>query len=204
MLIHTTPRFYTCEQSGPNVELVDLHIDELGVHLQGGKELTTRRPYPNKRYVVVCRKVGQKAIDGLLFETDAKVSQYTVTTRWAIRAEIIATHRVHYVVLDEEYDTVTDNMVLWYRMSEGLGGWPSRWPDAHKDAVPCHAQPRMQFSQAPQRAGQVVDRMTGPLSLERVETFPIPTIERERLLSPRSITERIPTIEAAFRVGQLD
>ncbi|TES62205.1 hypothetical protein E2P84_42375 [Burkholderia cepacia] len=200
MLIHTTPRFYTCRHSGP-VELVDLRIEELGVHLQGGKELTTRQPYPNKRYVVACKKVGRKAMEGLLFETDGKIQRYTVTTRWALRAEFIATHRVHYVVLDEDFDAVTDNMVLWHRMSEGLGGWPSRWPDAHANAVPCDAQPRMQFSREPERTGSIVDRVTGPLSIERVETFPVPTVERERLLTPRSVTERIPTIEMAFRTS---
>lgn len=204
MLIHTTPRFFTCEHSGRDVELVDLRIEELGVHLQGGKELTTRRPYPNKRYVVACRKSGHKAIDGLLFETDRRIQRYTVTTRWALRAEFIATHRVHYVVLDQDFDAVTDKMVLWYRMSEGLGGWPSRWPEVHANAVPCDAQPRMQFSRAPLRTGSVVDRMTGPRNFERTETFPLPTIERERLLSTRSTTERIPTIEAAFRVRPLN
>lgn len=199
MLIHATPRFYTCEQSGPNVELVDLRIDELGVFLQGGKDLTTRRPYPNKRYVVACRKVGQKAIDGILFETGAQIPAYTVVTRWAIHAEFIATHRVHYVVLDNDFESVTDNMVLWHAMSEGLGGWRSRWPEAHKDSVPASSQPRMQLSQEPQRSGPVEVRVTSPGSYERVETFPLPTVERERLLS-RRINDRIPSIESAYQI----
>jgi len=200
MLIHATPRFFTCEQSGPNVELIDLRINEIGVFLQGGKDLTTRRPYPNKRYVVACRKSGQKAIDGILFETGGTVPSFTVETRWAIHAEFIATHRVRYVVLDDDYDAVTDNMVLWYAMSEGLGGWRSRWPEAHKDSVPASAQPRMQLSTEPQRTSPVTVRMTGPQSYERVETFSVPTVERERLLS-RRINDRIPAIESAFKVS---
>jgi len=201
MLIHTTPRFYTCEQSGPDVELVDLKINELGVFLRGGKDLTARRPYPNKRYVVACRKTGQKAIDGILFETSTKVPSFTVETRWAIHAEIIAAHRVRYVVLDDDFDAVTDNMGLWYAMSEGLGGWRSRWPEAHKDAVPASAQPRMQLSAEPQRPGRVAISVTSPQTFERSETFPVPTVERERLLSRRSFDERIPTIDSAFKIS---
>ncbi|MBY0574242.1 MAG: hypothetical protein K2P84_11215, partial [Undibacterium sp.] len=91
MLIHITPSFYTCEQSGANVELVDLRVDELGIHVRGGEDLVSRSPYPNKRYVVGCRKVGQKAINGILIETAEHVDIYTVVTRWAINAETIVT-----------------------------------------------------------------------------------------------------------------
>ncbi|CAB3802588.1 hypothetical protein LMG28614_05651 [Paraburkholderia ultramafica] len=69
MLIHITPRFFTCDQSGPFVELIDLRIDPLDLFLRGGKELTTRRPYPNKHFAVACRKAGSKAIDWILVDT---------------------------------------------------------------------------------------------------------------------------------------
>jgi hypothetical protein len=189
MLIHTAPRFHTCEGSGPNVELVDLRIDELDVFLRGGKDLATRRPYPNRHYVVACRKVGQKAIDGILIESGAVVPAFTMVARWAVQARFIATHRVHYIVLDSDFDAVTDNMVLW----------ESRWPEAHKDSVPASSRPRMQLSLDSLRSSQLDFSVTSPQSYERVETFPVPTIERERLLS-REIDYRVPPIESAFTV----
>jgi hypothetical protein len=45
-LYHIRPRFYGPEISA---ELVELHVDALGVHLLG-KELRTGHPYPNKNY----------------------------------------------------------------------------------------------------------------------------------------------------------
>lgn len=202
MLIHLTPRFYTCELSGPNVELVDLQIPELRLVLSGGKDLATRRPYVNKRYVIGCRNIGTKAIAGILVETPtAHVPEYTVVTRWAVDAEVVVTHRVQHLVLDRDFDTVTDSMVMWYAKCESLGGWRSRWPQEHRGAVPVSAQPRMQLSCAPERTGIVADHAPEGFIAERAETFSVPTIERARLLGRCVVGERIPSIESVFKAG---
>ncbi|MBY0446769.1 MAG: hypothetical protein K2Q15_16360, partial [Burkholderiales bacterium] len=88
---------------------------------------------------------------------------------------------------------------LWYAMGDSLGGWRSRWPEMHKEAVPVSAQPRMQFSKDPARVGQIKDHMSNGRLLERTEVFQVPTIERERLLSHNSVQERIPSIESVFK-----
>lgn len=201
MLIHLTPRFYTCELSGANVELVDLQIPELQLDLRGGKDLATRRPYPNERYVVGCRNVGKKAIAGILVETPAHIPEYTVVARWAVDAEIIVTHRVQHVVLDKDFDTVTDSMVMWYARCESLGGWCSRWPEVHQGAIPASAQPRMQLSRTPERTGIVADHAPEGFIAERAEVFSVPTIERARLLGGGAVGERIPSVESAFKAG---
>lgn len=65
MLIHLIPNILA-DRSHVPCSLVDLTSPELGLNLIGGKELTARRPYPNKHYLVACRKVGQKAVNGFL------------------------------------------------------------------------------------------------------------------------------------------
>ena len=49
MLLHIRPRLYSPFK---NVALIDLEINPLGIHLAGGVDLATRRPYPNKHYAV--------------------------------------------------------------------------------------------------------------------------------------------------------
>lgn len=106
---------------------MDLTVAELALNLIGGGDLTTRRPYPNKHYRVGCRKIGQKAVSGLLIKAEGHVPHYTVTTRWAVGAERIVSHVVRYRVLDDDFDCVTDEMTTWYasatpRLAELLAG----------------------------------------------------------------------------------
>lgn len=102
MLIHLIPQIYT--PYAVPVRLIDVAIPELGLVLDGHKDLAIRRPFPNKRYWVACRKVGQKAIAGFLVESKAFVPAYTVTTRWAVNADTVLTHSVAHVVLDKDFD----------------------------------------------------------------------------------------------------
>jgi len=196
MLIHLTPQFYTCELSGPYVGLVDLQIDELDISLRAGQHLATRRPHPNKRYVVGCRKTGTKAISGILIETAQPVPTFTVVARWAIAAEIVVTHRVQYVVLDDEFDAVTDRMQLWYPKSSW--GFASRLPEVHKESVPCEAQPRMQLQEDPPKAGVIQDIVAGGIISERTEAFSLPTVERARLFTDWAARHRYPAADSAF------
>jgi len=199
MLIHVTPQFLTCAGSGPDVELTDLYVPEFGLHLKGS-ELATRQPFANRRYQVGCRNAGQKAVVGILIETPAHVDAYTVEARWRVASEHLVTHRTKYVVLDKEFGGVTDNMVFWYAMSPGPNGWRDRWPDVHKDAVPANAQPRMDFLKAPMHLERVEQRFENGHIKERTETFAMPTVERDRLLSSRLAGERLPSLDSAFRI----
>lgn len=183
MLIHLTPRIYACRTNQP-CTLIDLTCAELGLSLKGDKDLTARRPYRNKNYLVACRKVGQKAMQGILIDSRQFVYDFTVVTRWAVGNRDIATHRVRYIVLDHEYDTVTENMMLWSAI-HGDSRWASRFPAEYKGVAHTEAQPFMDVTQG--------------FESECSETFLMHTIERERLHEHYcSLNERTPGIEAAF------
>lgn len=206
MLIHITPKLFLSNRFvAPKCELIDITIEEFGIVLAGNKDLATRRPYPNKNYLVGCKKQGQKAIDGILIDTPNHVPSFTSVARWAINADSIVTHKTNYIVLDEDFDAVSDSMPLWYATGNELGNWSSRWPECSNELIPASAQPRMDVWPATNggiaRQGEVTD-ILGPngLILERNETFRMPTIERDRILGERAKHERFPAYEDAFQM----
>lgn len=192
MLIHLRPR---CFSPFENVALVDLRIRELGLHLIGGRELTTRRPYPNKRYAVACAKVGRKAVDGLFMETSAAVSSFTAIIRWAIEAEFVATHIVEYEILDSRFDAVSENMTAWHRTSQWEDRRPA--PQATRNA----GEPRMEIvgkDGAVEKDG--VSTQKDPVSgyiIWRRERLSMPTIQKERMVNTSS-EDRWPSMATAI------
>ena len=99
MLIHLVPRFLTCPISGPHVQLIDLRIDSVGLLLRDRMDLATRRPMPNKHMAIGCSKRGRLARVGLLIDTLRPAQPFTVVYRWAVAAEQLIVHRVHYELL---------------------------------------------------------------------------------------------------------
>ena len=199
MLVHIRPRIFSPFE---HVTLLDVELPEFGLKLRGGEDLTTRRPYPNKRYTVACPKIGRKALDGIYVETAAPVAAFTMIARWAVEAEFIATHRVEYRILDQDFDAVSDSMLFWYGMSAGLGGWESRWPEDAKDAIPCKFEPAMGvLVEYGGRDGDVQDKIdpaTGWI-IERTQAFRMPTLQRERVLDTcNPYVDRQPPLESAF------
>ncbi|MDS9914910.1 DUF6012 family protein [Pseudomonas aeruginosa] len=192
MLIHVTPKIYAGRNNrSVDVSLVDLKIPEFGLSLRGGEHLVGRKPYPNKFYTVACRKQGREAVEGLFFEVGGRVKDFTVITRWALQAEMVVQHVVKYHVLDEDFDTVTDSMVLWH----------GRWPESAKDCTPASHQPRMDVFSDNGRKGDFRDTVNSSgIVLERHETFRIPTIEKERLERQNSLSNRLPHFDSAIRV----
>jgi hypothetical protein len=100
----------------------------------------------------------------------------------------VATHKVIYTLLDEDFGAASDDMTLWYAASapitrENLDPpleFQNRFPQWAKDIPPVRAQPCMQvFPKQPDEhdlfdyKGQLV---------ERTEVFALPTIEPERFL----------------------
>lgn len=202
MLIHITPRFFTGNYAFP-VQLVDVTVEPLGLVLRDGVDLAMRQPFPNKRLYVACRKVGRKAMNGLLIDTGAvRLKEFEVVTRWAVFADDVVTHRVKHVVLDEEFDAVSTDMVLWYAMCESLGGWESRMPVLPVNASPASHMPRMAImpEDRNQRTGDVVDKLNAAgIIEERREVFWMPTIQSRRL-QDRRVDERLPDFQDAFTV----
>src|ERR1700738_95197 len=124
MLLHLLPRLFSLQFG--IVSVVDVEIPTLGLRLLGNVDLTTRRPYPNKHYAVACRKRGHKAVDGIFIETGEPVAHIDCITRWAVEAKAVVTHRVRYTLLDRDFDSASDHMLLWCAESDGLGGWSDR------------------------------------------------------------------------------
>ena len=182
MLIHITPRLFRPASVALTCALVDVTLPELGLVLREGHELATRTPYDQKRYLVACRRKGQKAIVGLFIETPRPLDAFTVVTRWAVEGEALLTHRVRHVVVDRAHDAVTDNMALWRATSPSLGSFPNRWPRSVPATwIPAEAQPRMDVLRidAGPRVGEVTDEVSATgLIRERSEVFRMPTVER--------------------------
>lgn len=200
MLLHLIPRMYAYRQSEPECSLIDFECPDLGLMLRNGHELVARRPYPNKNYLVACRKIGQKAIDGILIETPARMQQFSTITRWAVGAERVVSHKIRYEILDSEMDAITGNMVLWHSMSPGLGGFANRWPTEAQNWTPASSQPRMELVPR-ERDGNFTDSLDalGRVT-ERSEVFQLRTVERERVLyrSECDLYSRNPTADMAF------
>jgi hypothetical protein len=198
MLLHIRPRLYCPFR---NVALIDLEIEPLGIHLRGGVDLRVGRPYPNKWYSVACRKLGRKAMDGILIETPGPVNEFSCRARWAIQAELMVTHSVEYRVIDHDFDAASDSMILWSACCAELGGWSNRRPERRERDVPLVSEPVMEVV-----AGRVdvrraaKDVIRGGWIVERNESFAMPTIERERILQTK-LRERIPGPGMVLQVG---
>ena len=197
MLLHIRPRLFSPFR---HVALIDLEFLELGISLVGGTDLATRRPYRNKGYAVGCRKRGQKPVDGIFIETKGWIDTFHCCARWAIDAERVITHEVHYSLLDHEFDAASDDMTLWYAHGSEHGGWPSRRPAWWTAEIyPVSASPVMHavVTEESRRVRQTTDEEYLDLILRRRQSFDMPTLERERILSTR-LNDRMPTMDAAF------
>jgi hypothetical protein len=120
MLLHIIPKLFS---GVPHCTIADLTIEPFGLHLRGGVELPTVRPYPNKRYAVAARRIGRKALEGILIETPEPVAAYSYTARWATEAQHRVSHHVTCKLLDRDFDAASKHSVLWYAHSVSLGGW---------------------------------------------------------------------------------
>lgn len=205
MLIHIVPKLYE-PPFAVESEIIDVSIPELGLVLVGGKDITARRPYPNKRYLIACRKTGQKAIAGILVDVEGSIQSYTVISRWSVNGEVI-THFVEHEVLDQDFDAVSDDMTLWY--AQYGTDWQRRWPTCYPEA-PVTREPAMDVFTSlmrglirPEEVQDVVD--PSQRVIMRVEPFKQHTIERERLLDEANCTShRIPELKDAFSASPVD
>lgn len=200
MMIHLIPRFLTCNLSGPDCNLVDLSVDEFGLHLKGGVDLDTRRPYPNKNYRVATRKVGRKAAEGILICAPEHVWKFTAVYRWKSEEYGLHTHRVTYVLQDDTYSATSESMVLWHGYTNLNPDWTPREVVQHTAATPASRQPRMEVTPFlfSGRTGEIEDIFPSGFVEERIETFHLPTLQPERILSNRYWSGRAPKVEHAF------
>lgn len=199
MLIHLSPQILLPIITD-KCRLIKISCPELGISLTGGVDVVGRRPFPNKRYVVACRKEGDKPVHGLLIQAPAHVPEFNVTTEWCLPDNTLLTHRVRYIVLDDEYDTISENMLSWYATSSTGGERESRWPEVSAYTSPAKSQPRMGVVKNDGRSGEITDVLNSSGNLvERQEVFRLHTIQRDRVLKPEFRTgARLPFLAEAF------
>lgn len=211
MLLHLQPRLFTSHEC---VDLIDVRIEPFGLTLRNRAEIMARRPYPNKRYLVACRKVGRVAIDGIYISMAERVSDIECTTRWAIDASYVAVHTVQYSIVDDDFDAATADPILWSAFSKGLGGWSCRYPGGRdgRDSLGCQCKVAMvvtpedrKIFERPNAQGVFSDTQGDFKTNSRgniiglQQKFRMPTVERDRLLTS-SAPVRHPTIKQAFYV----
>jgi len=200
MLVHLRPRFY-CVQPW-HVELVDVRLEPLGLILRNGVDVAAGRPYPNKGYLVAHRKLGRLAADGLLIDCKDMPSTIECVARWSIEASYIASHRVTYQILDDEFDAVTDDMTLWARwLGRTSPAWNTRMPSWAKGLSPVEAEPVMEIestrgTRLNTRDYTCLDEHGNPV-LERHQQYAMPTVERFRL-APSKYRSKMPLLSTAF------
>lgn len=219
MLIHLCPRFLLDRLHVPTdtrsaksaVRLELLLIPELHVELRHGEHLATRRPYPNKRYYVGCRRIGQKAENGILIDAGQPIERFTATMRWIWAckgAEVESVQVVRYRVLDTTYDWVSDESLLWHARSDVVRG---EIVEAFESRVPPQLRlgtsgltinPRMDSLYRPGGATSVFAVRQRVLDDGRViwrdQDMELPTLERGRLRDSHPLRSRVPPLHYAI------
>lgn len=199
MLIHLIPKIFANPVAHP-CELIDFSSPELGFTLLAGKDLMAKRPYLNKNYLVACRKAGQKAMDGVLFDIPTIPEMFSTVTRWMVNGQYEVTHEVVYQILDGEFDAISDDPGMWYGRC-AYGDKPARkvrWPVAVSGPVRT-TWPYMEVIHQHNRAGDIFDILFDQRLLSRFENYPLHTIERERLLEEMAEpTRRFPALKDVF------
>lgn len=202
MLIHLTPKFLCCTYSGYDVELKSACIPELGLALNGGVEIATRRPYPNKNYVVGCRKVGKKAIAGIFIQCTKPIQEFTLINTWLVYGEKEVVHTIKYQVQDSDYETVSDQMLLWHNMTNANKEYTARTTPQSDKGPPTKAQPRMGIDPNHARVGDFIDSLEDGMVVRRDEQFYLPTLQVERVLNNPYWGSRLPQLDQAFEARQ--
>lgn len=216
MLLHLRPQLYG------HFLRVDLHsvvIEPLGLMLRGGHELMVRRPHPNKRWRVACRR-GRKGFNGILVEAPACPSRFVVATTWEVECMEVVTHRTEYRITDDEHDAASDCRELWLghlkrahppAEARELGEeWEARFPPGLDWRSKDNPRPALEWGTGTSTycghalwAGQLVPRDPHEGWLALRQEFRMPTIERERLLTSWvGASVGLPRLEHAFMAGE--
>ncbi|MGI0646837.1 DUF6012 family protein [Pseudomonas aeruginosa] len=202
VLIHLTPTFMMCRESGRACKVIDLTIPEFNLKLVGGKDIVERRPHANNMHLVVSPKSSRRALVGVLFELAQPVKKFVCTTRWAISAELVAEHVVHYDLADDDYDAATTRMSLW----RGSGESPERERrciEEYSGFSPLQAEPRMWVGAVGirnSRCSMLIHDSRANV-VRREDQFKLPTIQRARLEPENTRWCRQPPFETAWKVG---
>lgn len=202
MLLHLSPTVLlrTCKEAN-NISIDEIEFPEYSYVLKSGKDITARRPYRNKRYLVACRKKSQKAIDGIFIKLPKKKKQLLVNVVWIGVTGEKLTHSIRYLFCDDEYDAATEKMVLWTAQTIGNQAYPNR--TLQSGQIPSRSQPRMATFPDDERVGNIRDSHDSHhVLVHRMEEFKLPTIEPSRLIADQgSFNNRFPSLDDVFIVN---
>lgn len=180
MLIHLTPRLFTSAQGGHDWVLDRLEVPEFGLTLKGGVDVVSRRPFPNKRYLVGSPP-GRRHYVGVLFSVDRRLDAVSYVATWRRTDGRVAVHAVRLRVVDQDFDAVTDCVLAW----RGLPGWAAREVPQYRHLSVTEATPCLDLEGA--RAGLArvcLDTLEAGVIARREEDLDVPTVEADRLSSP--------------------
>jgi hypothetical protein len=230
MFIHFTPRIFELptkrlENERQNemlwitfwpATLISVEIPEFDLVLVGGKDVVKRKPYPNKGHSVVCRKIGRKAILGILLDVPYRVREFTTKTHWEIlmlKPEFLKNneedvflkynifHFVKYIILDQKFDLVTDNTRLWSEKTKQFCTFESRRPKYSKKLTPLEVYP---YYDILLNENKINDEnfYYHKLIHGKKDILKVPSVEADRLIKYASVygEDRMPTIEMALKI----
>lgn len=206
MLIHITPKIYRPQEAlfVGKCTLKQVTIPELNLVLIEGEHIKTGTPWPNKNHFCGSPKSSRKHLFGLLIETPEHISELTVTCQWGLdywSGETVQTveHTTKIVVLDDEHDAISTDVIYWHQMSEELGDWESRIPKNIPDAAPLFINPCLWLIHNESQVGVLEsERCNKGLITRCVQKLEVPTIQKERF----RIEDRFPTFETTFKVNK--
>ncbi|HHN1184258.1 TPA: DUF6012 family protein [Pseudomonas aeruginosa] len=143
----------------------------------------------------------RQPVNGILLDVPGFAPFFTAVTRWSIAGEVLLTHRVEYVVLDDVFDAVSDFPSLWLQLDSTEGQWSDRTPEFVRSPYPARLEtPAMKFDYPL----DLLERVRGRgLGMQNTKIFRLPTIEPGRLMGRgRAIQRRLPAPETAIKIDR--
>ncbi|HFS1364686.1 DUF6012 family protein [Klebsiella michiganensis] len=193
MYIHLVPTLYHVISNKCRLESVT--IPELEFEIKGD-ELSSGKPYPNKRLNVGMLK-SRKAMVGLLLKYDDKVTNFTTDYKWDIEGIGVVQHQVNIIVLDSEFDLVSQYIGL----NIGLDEWKPRLHHSYHNVAPVKIQPMMESYRSGEAINQLPqDVWVRDILRSRKETLLLHTLQSERISSYGFFIERLPSLESAINI----
>lgn len=193
MYLHIVPTLYHLIANKCRLESVA--VPELDFEIKG-EALSSGKPYPNKRMNVGMQK-GRKAMIGLILQCDKPVSHFTTISKWGIEDVGVIEHQVKTIVMDSEFDLVSQYMYL----SIGLDERKPRLHCSYHNSTLNKIQPMMESY----RSGEAVNTLPhdvwdNNILRSRKETLLLHSLQTERLSEYRFLSDRIPQLSSAIRV----
>lgn len=174
MKIQLTPTLYLTGKY-PQVYLKKFEVSGLNLALNAGTDLRTNTPFPNANYYVGCHAKEKTPTAGLLICTQSFIQEFESESTWIIDGEEVK-HIVKYIVIDEKFDAISDQMIYWGATDR----LETRIPKAYTNMPIKEIQPKMEY-RTPILSRSSNDKMDENNCItERKDSLLLPTLEQIR------------------------